>query len=83
MRVLLTGAFGNVGESTLLSLFKSEHEIRCFDIETAATRKKQKHVSKIGEFETVWGDIRESDITHRLVKDIDCIIHLAAIDVFD
>ncbi|MHA2043125.1 MAG: NAD-dependent epimerase/dehydratase family protein [Candidatus Thorarchaeota archaeon] len=79
MRVLVTGAFGNVGESTLLSLFETDYEICCFDIETAANLKKQKHLSKIGVFDTFWGDIRDSKIIRRAVKDIECIIHLAAI----
>ncbi|MHA2020659.1 MAG: NAD-dependent epimerase/dehydratase family protein, partial [Candidatus Thorarchaeota archaeon] len=79
MRVLVTGAFGNVGESTLLSLLETDHEIRCFDIETSANRKKQKHLSRIGMFDTVWGDIRNSESVERAVSDIECIIHLAAI----
>jgi len=79
MRVLLTGAFGNVGESTLLSLFESNHKIRCFDIETKVNQKKRKQLSKIGMFETIWGDVRDSDIVQKAVEDMECIIHLAAI----
>ncbi|MHA2226237.1 MAG: hypothetical protein ACXAC8_13595 [Candidatus Hodarchaeales archaeon] len=32
-QILLTGAFGNIGESTLLALLDKEYDIRCFDIE--------------------------------------------------
>jgi nucleoside-diphosphate-sugar epimerase len=79
MRVLLTGAFGNVGESTLLSLFEKEHDILCFDIETSLNRKRQKELLEMGSFETVWGDITRSDDIEQVMKKIECIIHLAAI----
>ena len=79
MRVLLTGAFGNVGESTLLSLFGGKHEIRCFDLKTSTNKKRQKQLSKIEPFETFWGDITSPDAVNKAVEGIDCIIHLAAI----
>jgi nucleoside-diphosphate-sugar epimerase len=79
MRVLVTGAFGNVGESALLSLLETEHEIRCLDIQTKANQKKRRHLSRIGQFDTVWGDVRDLDVVQHAVRNIDCIIHLAAI----
>lgn len=39
MRILLTGAFGNIGESTLLALFKMNYNIICFDLKTEANEK--------------------------------------------
>ena len=79
MKILLTGAFGNVGEHTLLELSKKDYHIRCFDIKERKTKKVFKIVSKKCSFETVWGDIRDKEIVNEIVKDIDCIIHLAAI----
>jgi nucleoside-diphosphate-sugar epimerase len=79
MRVLLTGAFGNVGESTLLSLFEKNHKILCFDLETSINRKRQRELSKIGDFETYWGDITQSNDVEQVIEGIECIIHLAAI----
>lgn len=38
MKVLLTGAFGNIGESTLLALFNRNHEVKCFDLYTDITK---------------------------------------------
>jgi nucleoside-diphosphate-sugar epimerase len=34
MKIMLTGAFGNVGESTIQALLCSNHEIACLDIKT-------------------------------------------------
>jgi nucleoside-diphosphate-sugar epimerase len=79
MLVLLTGAFGNVGESTLLALFEQNHQIRCFDLHTKQNEKLAKHLRRYGEFETVWGDVRDADTTKKIVEDVDCIIHLAAL----
>ena len=79
MLVLLTGAFGNVGESTLLALFEQNHRIRCFDLHTPQNENTAKHLQKQGDFETVWGDVRDVDTTKNIVEGVECIIHLAAI----
>ncbi|MCK4972730.1 MAG: NAD(P)-dependent oxidoreductase [Candidatus Heimdallarchaeota archaeon] len=79
MKILLTGAFGNVGEHTLVELSKKDYQIRCFDIKERKTKRVHKSVSKKCSFETIWGDIRDKEIVNEIVKDIDCIIHLAAI----
>ncbi len=79
MLVLLTGAFGNIGESTLLALLEQNHQIRCFDLHTTQNEKTAKSLQKYGDFETVWGDVRDVDTTRNIVEDIECIIHLAAI----
>jgi heterodisulfide reductase subunit A-like polyferredoxin len=34
MKVLLTGAFGNIGESTLIALLERNHTVTCFDIDS-------------------------------------------------
>ncbi|MFW9794990.1 MAG: NAD-dependent epimerase/dehydratase family protein, partial [Candidatus Thorarchaeota archaeon] len=79
MRVLLTGAFGNIGESTLLALFGKGYEIRCFDIHTERSEKVSRKLNKKGEFETIWGDILDVSLVDAIVHDIDCVIHLAGI----
>jgi nucleoside-diphosphate-sugar epimerase len=42
MKVLLTGAFGNIGASALLELVKRGHAVRCFDVNTPANRRVAK-----------------------------------------
>ncbi|TFG29719.1 NAD(P)-dependent oxidoreductase [Candidatus Thorarchaeota archaeon] len=79
MIVLVTGAFGNIGESTLLALFDKEHKIRCFDLQTDANGKTAQQLKKRGDFEIVWGNILDKDLVKSSVHDVDCIIHLAAI----
>jgi UDP-glucose 4-epimerase len=79
MFVLLTGAFGNIGESTLIALLERNHHVRCFDLQTKRNEKKQRRLQRIGDFETIWGDILDSKIVTDAIEDIECIIHLAAI----
>ena len=79
MKVLLTGAFGNIGESTTMALLERNHEILCFDLKTKENKKVRKRLLKLGNFETVWGDISNQNILIEIVKGKECIIHLAAI----
>ncbi len=78
-QILLTGAFGNIGESTLLSLLEKKYDVRCFDIENKTTRKKSVQLSKIGQFETIWGDTTDKESIRPAIQGVDCILHLAAI----
>ncbi len=79
MRVLITGSFGNLGQSTLLALFEKDYEIRCFDLCTNASQKTQKRLEKRGVFDTIWGDILDIETVKSSVEDVDCIIHLVGI----
>ncbi len=79
MRVLLTGAFGNIGESTLLALLSKGYEIRCFDLDTKRNRKKASELRAHGDFEVVWGSITEKEQLGPALKGLDAIIHLAGI----
>lgn len=75
MNVLVTGAFGNIGESTIQELVKQGHRVRCFDVKTKGNEKTAKKYK--GEVEVVWGDIRRlSDVTSA-VQDQDAVVHLA------
>ena len=77
MKVLLTGAFGNVGLSTLTELINLNYHVKAFDLKT---RKNQKIANKYkNNIDVFWGDLRNSNEILRVVKDIDVIIHLAAI----
>jgi UDP-glucose 4-epimerase len=79
MKILLTGAFGNVGESTIQALLGLNHEITCLDIKTPRNEKLAKKLSGEGRIITVWGDIRDEKLVTGIMKDVGCIIHVAAI----
>ncbi|MFX1591517.1 MAG: NAD-dependent epimerase/dehydratase family protein, partial [Promethearchaeota archaeon] len=79
VRILVTGAFGTVGESTLKKLVKQRHEVRCFDIKNSKTKSIKKRLSKKVDFDTYWGNITKREDVNNAVRNQDCIIHLAAI----
>ena len=80
MKILLTGAFGNVGENALIKLLEKKYVVTCFDIQNERNEKKAKELQKeYGKFDVAWGDITDLNSVKETVKDFDCVIHLAAI----
>lgn len=77
MKVLLTGAFGNIGQSTLEELVSRGHRVRCFEVLTKANKRTaRKYGGRIG---IVWGDLRRPEEVARAVQDQDVVVHLAFI----
>ena len=77
MKVLLTGAFGNVGLSTLNELLKKNYNIRIFDIKTKRNKRLATKYKKIAEI--FWGDLRNYKDVEKAVSDMDVVVHVAAI----
>jgi len=77
MNILLTGAFGNVGLSTLNELLKLNYKIRVFEIKN----RKNKKIAKTykNRVEILWGDLRDYRSVEKAIQNQDIIIHLAAI----
>lgn len=76
---MLTGAFGNIGQSTLLALLNLGFEVRCFDLKSDTTEKTAKRLSEKGGFDLVWGDIRDENAVKNALVGMDASIHLAAL----
>lgn len=77
MKVLVTGAFGNIGRSTVDELLAQGHRVRCFDVKTRANERAAHRVSR--QVEVVWGDLRRADGVAAAVRDQEAVIHLAFI----
>ena len=77
MKVLLTGAFGNVGSSTLEALLKQGHQVRCFDIKTPNNLRLARKYR--GRTEIIWGDLRKYEDVRSAVEGQDIVVHLAFI----
>lgn len=77
MKVLLTGAFGNVGYSVLEELIKKGYKTTVFEqknIKNLIKAKKYRNRVKI-----IWGDLRNENDIKKAVKDQDIIIHTGAV----
>src|SRR4051812_261771 len=75
MKILLTGAFGNLGRSTLNELLRQGHCVRCF----VSRRKAHVRTARrfAGKIELFQGDMRQPTDLVKAVQDQDVIIHLA------
>ncbi len=79
MKVLLTGALGNIGSSTLQELVRQGHDVRSFDIQTPRNTKRAQELAKHYIFEQLWGDVRNIEDVTQAVQGQEIIIHLAFI----
>ncbi len=77
MKVLLTGAFGNVGVSTLDELLRQGHAVRCFDLRTPTNQRTARRYG--GRIEVVWGDLRNPADVAVAVAGAEVVLHVAFI----
>jgi nucleoside-diphosphate-sugar epimerase len=76
-RVLLTGALGNVGLSTLEALLEEGHDVVAFDLESPRARKLASRLD--GRIRVVWGDITDPSSLRAALDGVDAVVHLAGI----
>lgn len=79
MRVLLTGAFGNLGSLVVEQLLDGGHHLVAFDVPSRTNRRISRKFRSEPDLEVVWGDIRDGDSVTSLVHRVEAVIHLAAI----
>jgi len=75
LKVLLTGAFGNVGKFTLQELLKKGCKVRVIELKTSANENIYKKFKS--DIEIIWGDITNKKDVERAVANQDVVIHLA------
>ena len=68
MRVLITGAGGNLGRAAIPILERAGHELRLFDFRELSS-----------EHETVTGDVRDRTTVAKAMSGVDAVIHGAAL----
>lgn len=93
LEVLLTGPFGNVGESTIRQViqFNSQVEdssfirLTCFDLDSPVSRRVSNRLLKefsngqTPPFQVVHGNLLDEEQVRKVVQGKDVVIHLAAI----
>jgi nucleoside-diphosphate-sugar epimerase len=84
-RILVTGGFGYVGSRLTPYLLELGHHVRVIDLllytdaGLTALRQMPSYPEWSSRFEFVQGDIRDAEVVRPAMKDIDVVIHLAAI----
>ncbi|KAA0021902.1 NAD-dependent epimerase/dehydratase family protein [Antrihabitans cavernicola] len=76
MKILLTGAFGNIGPYVLEALLDRGHEVRSLALGTERERRKAQRFD--GRTHVVWGDVRDPSTVQGAVDGVDIVMHLAA-----
>ncbi len=81
MKILITGAFGNVGLYTLKNLLNGGHKIRVLELKNKNNLKIFDDLQKNNGngIDVVWGDITDITSVRRAVKEQEIIIHQAFI----
>jgi len=84
MRVLVTGAFGNVGTFAVRELVWRGHEVRCLDLPTGPNRRAARRLARWadrfgGRMEVVWADLRRPREVAAAVSGAEGVVHLAGI----
>jgi nucleoside-diphosphate-sugar epimerase len=77
MKVLLTGATGNIGLATLEALLGENHDVVAFDLESRRARRLASGFDGRARF--IWGDITAPESLRYALDGVDAVIHLAAI----
>lgn len=78
MKILITGAFGNIGKAVIEESCKQGHQVLVFEIENKKTRKDAHKYRKQIE-DVFFGDIRNFGDIKKAVRECDAVLHLAAI----
>lgn len=77
MKVLLTGALGNIGEYTMRALLAEGHDVVAFDLESPRARRVASDVDE--RVRVVWGDVTDPASLGAALDGVHAVVHLAAI----
>ena len=75
MNILITGAFGNIGRSTLDELISRNHWVRCFDLPTKTNQRRASEYT--GKVQLFWGDLTDENALSTAMQGVDVVVHLA------
>lgn len=74
-RILVTGGAGNLGRCVTEILIKRQYFVRIFDTQ----RLDDQFISENSNIEIFTGDIRDCDAVSAACKDVNAVVHLAAV----
>src|SRR5262245_1101275 len=77
MKVLLTGALGNIGCYTAHALLEEGHEVVAFDLDSPRARRAASGLD--ARAHVVWGDVTDSASLAGVLEGVHAVVHLAAV----
>lgn len=77
-KILITGGAGFIGSHLCDQYTKEGHIVICLDNFMSGNLTNIKHLLDYRNFKLVKGDIRDSELLERIMRDVDVVFHLAA-----
>jgi nucleoside-diphosphate-sugar epimerase len=77
--VLVTGGAGFIGSHLTEALLKKGHRVRALDNFSSGKKENLIFDEKYSTLEMIEGDIRDFALCQRVMKDIECVLHEAAL----
>jgi nucleoside-diphosphate-sugar epimerase len=77
MKVLLTGAPGNIGEYTIPVLLEEGHDVIAFDLQSPRSRGLASRLDP--RVRVAWGDLCDPASLRAALRGVEGVVHLAAI----
>jgi nucleoside-diphosphate-sugar epimerase len=77
MKVLVTGALGNVGSYTVGALLEGGHDVVAFDLPSPRARRAASGLD--GRVHVLWGDVTDPASLRAALDAVEAVVHLAAI----
>jgi nucleoside-diphosphate-sugar epimerase len=79
MRILITGAFGRLGQTCIKQALVQGYEVSTFDIDSPNNRKAAAAINHTQALRCFWGDIRNPADIKQALEDVDAVLHHAAV----
>ena len=77
-RFLVTGGAGFVGSALVRRLVEDGQSVRVLDDNSRGTARRLEWLG--GDLEVIAADVRDGDAVRRAARDVDCLVHLAAVN---
>lgn len=78
MRMLITGGAGFLGSHLCDKYTKEGHTLLCLDSFMSGYLTNIRHLLDYRNFKLIKGDVRDSDLLEKIMRDVDVVFHLAA-----
>jgi UDP-glucose 4-epimerase len=78
-KVLITGGAGFIGSNTVLRLIGKGHSVIVFDNLSSGKLENLNSIRNNPNFHFIQGDIKDKTALHRALREVDAVVHLAAL----
>ena len=78
MKILITGGAGFIGSHLCDKYTQEGHSVLCLDNFATGNLTNVRHLLDYRNFKLIKGDIRDSDLLEKIMRDVDVVLHLAA-----